>query len=150
MLLLRLGGAFRQLDIIVLQQIGENHFHLATGKMAPGARPYPMAEINVVCARRGMLIFERVAGLVPQFLEPEAVKLGRIRPQEGIHIERVRANHDSGSVRNYLSTGKLQASRMGHDSWHIGYESDHQMSVDSYSRPCMDEDGANFHLARAD
>jgi hypothetical protein len=144
MLLFRLGGSFGQLDIIVLQQMGQDHFHLATGKMAPGARPYPMAEIDVVCARRGMLIFEGGAGLLSQFREPEAVKLGRVRPQVGVHVEGVRANHDSGSVRDYLSTGKLQASRMGHDSWHIRYVFDRQMSVDSFFGSGRYEDRANF------
>jgi hypothetical protein len=56
----------------------------------------------------------------------------------------VRANHDSGSVRDYLSTGKLQASRMGHDSWHIRYVFDRQMSVDSFFGSGRYEDRANF------
>lgn len=110
-----------QFDVVVAQQIRQDHLHLTTSKVSAGTRPNPMSEIDIVHPGRSMLILQGVPGDQSQLLEPETIEFLRVSPQLWVEIQCMCPDHNPLSAGNDMSAGQFQSFLAGHDSRHVCY-----------------------------
>lgn len=57
-------GPWRKLEVVVHQQVGDNHFNLISRKEATGTSIFAMTKMQAVLVGRGKLIFVRLTGVL--------------------------------------------------------------------------------------
>lgn len=80
-----------------------------------------MAEVDVVRARRRVLIFEGIPRHVSQLRESKPIELGWTRPEIRIKVQGVGTDHYTHSAGNRVAAWELQSAGVCDDSGHIRY-----------------------------
>lgn len=116
MLLPRLRLSIFQFQVIVHKKVGQDDFDLGRGEEPSRAGPDAVAEVDVVEARRRVLVFHFVAFDLAQAREAEGVEFGGVGVEVRVLVDDVAYDHACRTVGDGVAGGSLETFGIGDDS----------------------------------